>query len=182
MRFRQQGTSDVSQLSLTLLRLGFLALLWALVLTAIAVLRADIYGTRVFARGRGRTNTRMMRAKTSASTPPTRAATGVKAPPQGAAGEKLRLVVVAGPLKGTSIPLEDSTITIGRSPRATLVIEDDYCSSRHARVYLDGDTWMVEDLGSTNGTFLDDAKLTEPEEFRLDSRLTMGATSLEMRT
>lgn len=170
----------MSQLSLTLLRLGFLALLWALVLSAIAVLRADIYGTRVFTRGRGRTNTRTMRAK--ASVPPRRAATGVKAPSQGVGDEKLRLVVVAGPLKGTSIPLEKSTITIGRSPRATLVIEDDYCSSRHARVFLEGDTWMVEDLGSTNGTFLNDAKLTEPEEFLLDSRLSMGATSLEMRT
>jgi pSer/pThr/pTyr-binding forkhead associated (FHA) protein len=40
---------------------------------------------------------------------------------------------------------------------------------------------MVEDLGSTNGTFLDDAKLTEPQEFAAGSRLTMGATSLEMR-
>lgn len=171
----------MSQLSLTLLRLGFLALLWALVLTAIAVLRADIYGTRVFARGRGRTNTRTMRAKASASATPARASTGVRAPVRGAGGEKLRLVVVAGPLTGTSIPLDTSTITIGRSPRATLVIEDDYCSSRHARVFLEGDTWMVEDLGSTNGTFLNGAKLTEPEEFLPDSRLTMGATSLEMR-
>ncbi len=72
-------------------------------------------------------------------------------------------------------------MTIGRSPRATLVIEDDYCSSRHARVFREDDTWKVEDLGSTNGTFLDDAKLTEPEDFLPGSRITMGATSLEMR-
>lgn len=170
----------MSQLSLTLLRLGFLALLWALVLSAIAVLRADIYGTRVFTRGRGRTDTRAMRTK-APSTLPARAATGVRAAPRAPSEEKMRLVVVAGPLTGTSIPLEQSTVTIGRSPRATLVIEDDYCSSRHARVYREGAAWMVEDLGSTNGTFLNDAKLTEPEEFLLGSRLTMGATSLEMR-
>ena len=170
--------SDVSQLSLTLLRLGFLALLWALVLTAISVLRADIYGTRVFTRGRGRTNTRAMRTQSAA---PSRASTGVKSAPRATGDERLRLVVVAGPLKGTSIPLGDATVTIGRSPRATLVIEDDYCSSRHARVFLEGGTWMVEDLGSTNGTFLDDARLTEPEAFPVGSRLTMGATSLEMR-
>lgn len=173
--------SDVSQLSLTLLRLGFLALLWALVLTAIAVLRADIYGTRVFARGRGRTDARVMRARSSTATAPARASTGVKPEPRASDENKPRLTVVAGPLKGTSIPLGESTVTIGRSPRATLVIEDDYCSSRHARVFLDGDTWMVEDLSSTNGTFLDDAKLTEPEAFLPGSRLTMGATSLEMR-
>jgi hypothetical protein len=173
--------SDVSQLSLTLLRLGFLALLWGLVLTAIAVLRADIYGTRVFTRGRGRTDTRAMRAKSSPSTAPARASTGVKSAPRTLGEGKPRLAVVAGPLKGTSIPLGESDVTIGRSPRATLVIEDDYCSSRHARVFLEGDTWMVEDLGSTNGTFLDDTKLTEPEAFPLGSRLTMGATSLEMR-
>jgi hypothetical protein len=170
--------SDVSQLSLTLLRLGFLALLWALVLSAIAVLRADIYGTRVFTRGRGRTNTRAMRTQAAA---PSRAATGVRQVPRASGEGRLRLVVVAGPLKGTSIPLEEATVTIGRSPRATLVIEDDYCSSRHARVFLEDDTWMVEDLGSTNGTFLDDARLTEPEAFAPGSRLTMGATSLEMR-
>jgi pSer/pThr/pTyr-binding forkhead associated (FHA) protein len=168
---------------LTLLRLGFLGLLWALVLTAIAVLRADIYGTRVFSRGRGRTRRHPARPK--ASRPPSRAATGVRAGERsdGSASStgKPRILVVAGPLKGTSIPLGDTAVTIGRSPRATLVIEDDYCSSRHARVFRDGDTWMVEDLGSTNGTFLDDAKLTEPEEFPPGSRLTMGATSLEMR-
>ena len=170
--------SEVSQLSLTILRLGFLALLWGLVLTAIAVLRADIYGTRVFTRGRGRTNTRALR---TASAAPSRAPTGVRSPPRPSSEEKLRLVVVAGPLTGTSIPLGGATVTIGRSPRATLVIEDDYCSSRHARVFLEGDAWMVEDLGSTNGTFLDDSRLTEPREFLPGSRLTLGATSLEMR-
>jgi len=172
----------VSQLSLTLLRLGFLGLLWALVLTAIAVLRADIYGTRVFSRGRGRTNARPSRPKSSG--PPSRATTGVRSPErtgEATDGGTAKIVVVAGPLKGTSIPLGETAVTIGRSPRATLVIEDDYCSSRHARIFREGDAWMVEDLGSTNGTFLDDAKLTEPEEFLPGSRLTMGATSLEMR-
>ncbi len=169
----------MSQLSLTLLRLGFLALLWALVLTAIAVLRADIYGTRVFTRGRGRSATRAVRAPARA---PSRASTGVKPVAKPATGDKPRLAVVSGPLKGTSIPLGESTVTIGRSPRSTLVIEDDYCSSRHARIYLEDGTWMVEDLGSTNGTFLDDGKLTEPEEFAPGSRLTLGATTLEMRT
>ena len=174
----------MSQLSLTLLRLGFLGLLWALVLTAIAVLRADIYGTRVFARGAGRTATRA--AKRRSSGPPSRQTTGVRpaaATPAKASGDaRPRLVVVAGPLKGTSIPLEDAPVTIGRSPRATLVIEDDYCSSRHARVFQEDGTWKVEDLGSTNGSYLDDAKLTEPEEFLPGSRLKLGATSLEMRS
>lgn len=168
----------MSQLSLTLLRLGFLALLWALVLTAVAVLRADIYGTRVFTRGRGRTNTRAA----TRSAPPARATTGVAptATPGSGVG-KPRLAVVAGPLKGTTIPLESAAVVIGRSPRATLVIEDDYCSARHVRVFLEGDVWMVEDLGSTNGTFLDDAKLTEPNEFEVGSRIRLGATAIEMR-
>lgn len=166
----------MSQLSLTLLRVGFLALLWALVLTAVAVLRADIYGTRVFARGRGQTKL----APSRPSAPPTRAATGVKpATPAGDGGRSL--VVTAGPLKGTSIPLDESAVLIGRSPRAALVISDDYCSARHARVFLDNGTWMVEDLGSTNGTFLDDAKLTEPAEFDVGSRVKLGATVIEMR-
>lgn len=161
----------MSQLSITLLRLGFLVLLWALVLSAIGVLRADIYGTRVLARGRGLT----ARRKTAADTPPTRSSTGV------ARHREWSLAVVAGPLKGTVIPLGSSTVSIGRAPTATLVLEDDYCSSRHARVYLDDGQWMLEDLGSTNGTYLGDARVEEPVPLEPGDMIRLGATAIEMR-
>lgn len=161
----------MSQLSLTLLRLGFLALLWTLVLSAIAVLRADIYGTRVLRRGRGLTP-RKIQPKTTAA--PTRSATGVKARP-------LHLAIIAGPLKGTTIPLGSAAVTIGRAPTATVVLEDDYCSSRHAQVYREGDTWMLEDLGSTNGTFLRDARVEDAVPLEVGDLIRLGATTIEMR-
>jgi pSer/pThr/pTyr-binding forkhead associated (FHA) protein len=69
-------------------------------------------------------------------------------------------VVVAGPLQGTSLPLTGSSILIGRSPGSTLVLDDDYSSSRHARIFPHDGQWFLEDLGSTNGTFIGDQQVT----------------------
>ena len=63
-----------------------------------------------------------------------------------------RLVVTEGPLAGSEIPLEGNQITLGRAPDSTLVIDDDYASSRHARIYEAEGAWVVEDLGSTPQT------------------------------
>ena len=173
----------MSQISLTLLRLGFLVLLWALVLSAIAVLRADIYGTRVLTRGRGLT-----RSKRGKNAPgivePTRIATGLRAvgaPKVTQKNESTHIAVITGPLRGTTIPLGNTTITIGRASNSTLVLEDDYCSAKHAQIYRELDEWLVEDLGSTNGTFLDGSRITDPVPLRTGSRLKFGVTTLEMR-
>ncbi|WP_062290496.1 FHA domain-containing protein FhaB/FipA [Demequina phytophila] len=171
----------MSQLSITLLRMGFLVLLWALVLSAIAVLRADLYGTRVTARGRGRESKKDdARAEKVAS--PSRAATGLRtgsiSTKDPSAGH---LAVTAGPLKGTTIPLGAAPVLVGRASTCTLVIDDDYCSARHCRIYPEGDRWMVEDLGSTNGTYLGNQKVTDPVPFRGGDVIRIGATALELR-
>src|SRR5690554_1633155 len=171
----------MSQLSLTLLRTGFLVLLWALVLTAIGVLRSDLYGTRVLSRGRGLT-ARRKDDRSEKRAAPSRSATGVRT---GAISTRepaaAHLVVTAGPLKGTTIPLGSAPILIGRSPTCTLVIDDDYCSSRHCRIYPEGEQWYVEDLGSTNGTFLGNQRVDDPVLFRMGERIRIGATMLELR-
>lgn len=172
----------MSELSITLLRLGFLILLWAFVLVAIGVLRSDLYGTRVMVRGRGRQARKNERDRANKVASPTRGATGVKT---GAISTRERvaahLAVTAGPLRGTTIPLGSAPVMIGRSPTSTLVIEDDYCSSRHCRVFLDGDQWMVEDLGSTNGTFLGDRRVDDPVPLRQGDKIRIGTTSVELR-
>lgn len=155
---------------MTLLRLGFLALLWTLVLSAIAVLRADIYGTRILARGRGLTRSVLPKAVA-----PRRRGTGVSAPK-----DKRRLAVTAGPLLGTSIPLGAAPVTIGRAPTSTIVLEDDYCSAKHARIYAEHGTWMIEDLGSTNGTYVEDELLDDPIELLLGAVIRLGATEIEL--
>src|SRR5690554_7148477 len=172
----------MSQLSLTLLRTGFLVLLWALVLAAIGVLRSDLYGTRVTSRGRGLTARRRPDARAEKLAAPSRAATGVRT---GAISTReapaAHLAVISGPLKGTIIPLGAAPILIGRSPTCTLVIDDDYCSSRHCRVFPDSGEWLVEDLGSTNGTFLDNQRVDDPMPFKRGDKLRLGATTLELR-
>ncbi len=173
----------MSEISITLLRFGFLILLWALVLAAIGVLRADLYGTRVTSRGKGRHARTRPDARTNKTAAPSRAGTGVRA---GAinthASTAGHLAVTSGPLKGTVIPLGSAPVLIGRSPTCTLVIDDDYCSAKHCRVYPEGDSWRVEDLGSTNGTYLDNQRVGDPMPFKRGDHLRLGATTLELRS
>lgn len=173
----------MSQISITLLRLGFLILLWALVLSAIGVLRSDLYGTRVTSRGKGLAQRRKANARAEKMASPSRAATGVRT---GGMSPKesttAHLAVTAGPLKGTTIPLGSAPVLIGRAATCTVVIEDDYCSSRHCRIYPDGGQWMIEDLGSTNGTFLDNQRVDGPVPFRAGDRLALGTTAIELRS
>jgi pSer/pThr/pTyr-binding forkhead associated (FHA) protein len=89
--------------------------------------------------------------------------------------------VTEGPLRGTTLPLGASAVLIGRAPSCTLVLDDDYSSSRHARVFPEGDQWLVEDMGSTNGTFLDDQKVTGPAPVRPGAQIRIGQSVLELR-
>ena len=120
------------------------------------MLRRDLFGTRV----------------TRRATPATPAPAGLAAVRQPrAAGRRgaratarcrRTLVVTQGSLQGTTINLGQAPILIGRAPECTLVLEDDFASGRHARLSLQQGTWMVEDLGSTNGTFLGRNRVQAP--------------------
>ncbi len=91
------------------------------------------------------------------------------------------LIVTGGSLAGTTIPLGEQQITIGRSPDATLVLTDDYASTRHARLFPQNGEWIVEDLGSTNGTYLDRQKVTTPTPVPAGIPVRIGKTVLELR-
>lgn len=161
----------MSELTLTLLRLGFLALLWLLVLSVVAVLRRDLFGTRVTRRGPA--------ASGPIGVAPPR---GRKdSPPTPPAQMPRTLVVTAGSLKGTTIALGQAPILIGRAPECTLVLEDDFASGRHARLSLQHGTWMVEDLGSTNGTFLGRNRVQDPVPIAPGAPVRIGRTVLELR-
>ncbi|WP_147795100.1 MULTISPECIES: FHA domain-containing protein [unclassified Cellulomonas] len=165
----------MSELTVTLLRLGYLVLLWAFVLSAIGVLRRDLYGTRI-------TSRRKPRAAAPAAGPAT-APAAAPAPERGRGRKSgpTRLVVTEGPLRGTTLPLGSSAVLIGRAPSCTLVLDDDYSSSRHARVYPEGGQWLVEDMGSTNGTFLDDQKVTDAVPVRPGAQIRIGQSVLELQ-
>ncbi|MYX54581.1 FHA domain-containing protein, partial [Streptomyces sp. SID8382] len=101
---------------------------------------------------------------------------------RGRRGAPTKLVVSEGTLTGTTVALQGQTITLGRAHDSTIVLDDDYASSRHARIYPDRDgQWIVEDLGSTNGTYLDRNRLTTPTPIPLGAPIRIGKTVIELR-
>ncbi|TWF77465.1 pSer/pThr/pTyr-binding forkhead associated (FHA) protein [Pseudonocardia hierapolitana] len=150
------------ELVLQLTRAGFLALLWLFVLVALRVVRSDLYaasGLRALVPGGGRSTARTGRGRTPR-----------------------QLLVTQGALAGTRISLDSRPILIGRADDSTLVLDDDYASTRHARISMQGDEWYVEDLGSTNGTYLDRAKVTGPTRVPPGVPVRIGKTVIELRS
>jgi pSer/pThr/pTyr-binding forkhead associated (FHA) protein len=70
---------------------------------------------------------------------------------------------------------------MGRAENSTLVLSDDYASTRHARLVARNGDWFVEDLGSTNGTYLDRAKVSGPTPVPLGVPIRIDRTALELR-
>ncbi len=99
------------------------------------------------------------------------------------AGPGGRLVVTSpAGLSGTTFPLSDE-LTIGRSPGCGVSLPDDtFVSSVHARVFKRSGEYLVEDLGSTNGTLLNDARVAGPARMQAGDRLRVGETTLELAT
>nr|MCF0100979.1 FHA domain-containing protein FhaB [Streptomyces sp. MH191] len=172
----------MSELTLTVMRLGFLAVLWLFVIVAVQVIRSDLFGTRVTQRGSRREAGRQpQQAQRQAAAPPPQ-----RQQPSGGGrqrrGAPTKLVVSEGTLTGTTVALQGQTITLGRAHDSTIVLDDDYASSRHARIYPDRDgQWIVEDLGSTNGTYLDRTRLTTPTPIPLGAPIRIGKTVIELR-
>ena len=165
----------MSELTLTLLRLGFLALMWILVLSVVAVLRRDLFGTQVTRR---QTQPADVRGR---ARPPRNRTAEQPRPITAPAGSPRSLVVTEGSLQGTTIALGQAPILIGRAPECTLVLEDDFASGRHARFSLQSGVWILEDLGSTNGTFLGRSKVEAPTAVDPGTPVRIGRTVLELR-
>lgn len=91
------------------------------------------------------------------------------------------LVVTAGSLAGTRLRLGSGPILIGRAEDSTLVLDDDYASTRHARIVTQGHGYAVEDLGSTNGTYLDRSRITAPTPVPVGVPIRIGRTVIELR-
>ncbi len=159
-----------SDLAFTILRLAYLILLWVLALGAVAVLRQDIFGTVVTPRGKGRKQVDKHRAESKRKR--RRGSSGPATP--------TKLLITGGPLVGTSMKLGTADIVIGRSPASTLVLDDEYASSRHARLHRDDQGWWIEDLGSTNGTFVDDERIAQPRQLTIGVNVRIGQTTLEL--
>jgi hypothetical protein len=177
----------VSELTVTIIKLAFLALLWLFIISAVAVMRADLFGTRV---GRARdANVLVGAAPQSAGSvavaPPAKTKQpkqrGSK-PPKAKKGQPTQAVIVGGNGAGDAVRLADETVTLGRGPECDLTIDDEYISTRHAVFRQHEGIWYAEDLGSTNGTFVDGGRIHGPTEVRIGSLVRLGKTTLELRT
>src|SRR4051812_3056359 len=146
----------MSELTLTIIRLGFLALLWLFVLTAVSVMRSDLFGRRVGPRP----------ATGQRAAPAPRPSKPPK-PAKGRRGMPTALVVTQGALAGASVRLGEAPVTLGRAQDSTIVLDDDYVSTRHARLFPQDGQWLVEDLGSTNGTYLERQKVSGPTPVKI---------------
>ena len=173
----------MSELTLLLLRLALLALLWAFVLLAVAVMRRDLFGARPprAARKAARKTARAAAAPRppapAAPGPPSAASSPAKAP----RSTPRSLVVTAGSGPGRVLTLGTAALTIGRAADNSLVVEDDYASSHHCRLVPGPAGWTLEDLGSTNGTFVGKNRVTAPVPVKAGSTFKVGRTELELR-
>lgn len=159
-----------TDLAFTVFRIGFLILLWVMVLGVVAVLRNDIYGTVVTPRGTGR----------AGSTKATRRKEANRQRKAAFSRQPTKLLITGGPLTGTLLPLGSAPISIGRSPSATLVLDDPYVSTRHAELRQINGDWTLVDLGSTNGTFIDDERIHEPHVLSTGTPARIGQTEFEL--
>ncbi len=163
----------MSNLTLILIKIAYLAVLWLFVLMAVGVIRTDLFGPKK------RKKPQQQRSRASARPAPRRSAS--PRPARSRRNEPTVLAISQGPLAGTTVDLGSQPILIGRAPDSTLVITDDYASGRHARVYPDNGRWFVEDLNSTNGTYLGQQKLNRPQPITVGQPIRIGKTVLELR-
>ena len=133
------------------LKIGYLALLWLFILLAVNVIRTDLFGRRV-----------------PASEPPPPVAT--------------KLVVTNGPQAGMAAEVSQSGtyVMVGRSPDCAILLDDDYVSTRHARVVNGVNGLYLEDLHSTNGSYVNGRRISEPTTIGLDDEIRIGKTLLRL--
>lgn len=167
----------MSELTLLALRFGFLALLWVFIFAIVYALRSDLFGQRV------------RRLPADAAAAPLTAPSLQQQKPHKPSNvvtianlnNAKRLIITSGAKQGLDIELNAEPVTIGRSAESGLVIRDDYTSTHHARLLLWGEEWAIQDLDSTNGTFLNDVRVTVPTPVPLNTPIRIGTTSFELR-
>jgi hypothetical protein len=160
----------MGELTLFVLKVGFLVLLWVFVFIIVFALRSDLFGQKV---------RRLPPAAVVEA--PVPAASRPAAAPAAKSAVATRLVVTAGAKEGLEVPLPAEILTIGRSSESDLVVRDDYTSTHHARLVRQTAGWNIEDLDSTNGTTLAGKRVTGSTIVPLNTPVTIGTTTFELR-
>ncbi|BAR07459.1 FHA domain-containing protein [Scardovia inopinata] len=172
----------ITDLTFAVMKYGFLALLWFFVFLAVRSLRKDVSQMSPVPRKRSK------KAESDQHFARSTAAPASPAPLRGAEsgrqqGRASVLTIIDGPLSGTTYTLGSQSITLGRASDNVVVLNDEFVSSHHARVYVDPTTgtWAIEDLGSTNGTVVDGQRLSHSVPLPAGVPVRIGGTSFELR-
>lgn len=148
----------MSELTLTLLRLGFLVALWLFVFGTLSVLRRDL----------------------TASSRPGREqrAHPIEVFRQQRQRRRAHLVVTRSDGTVQRLDLTDEPISFGRATDNTVCIEDDYTSTHHARITPRERGWVIEDCGSTNGTWVERKRITSPTHLAPGMKVRIGRSEV----
>lgn len=153
----------MSELLVLALKFAFLGLLWVFILFCGNIIRTDLFGRRV--------------PVADATAPP--APVAAPSPRQRRTKTKLpsTLRITQGKQQGLTMELGEA-LKIGRATDCQLILDDDYVSTRHARIFRTDRGYQVEDLGSTNGTYLNNERISSPVPFTPNDTLRIGRTLL----
>jgi pSer/pThr/pTyr-binding forkhead associated (FHA) protein len=162
----------MSELALFLVRIAFVAVLWIFVLSLLSVIRADLYGRRVISRLAQQNSPQLAKAAPMAEL-------GIE---DGDSYEPTHIQMLTGRNAGSKIDLADKKeVLIGRSSASDLVISDEFASNMHAKLVRVGDEWVLQDLNSTNGTYLDGKRVTTPMTMSPGATIRIGTTTFDLR-
>jgi pSer/pThr/pTyr-binding forkhead associated (FHA) protein len=169
----------MSELALFIVRIAFLVVLWIFLFSILSVIRADLFGQKVFSRVAEANSPQRVSSPVIPQAPSNSQTEMLMTEPNGANATKL--VITEGERKGFTLRLDRREITIGRADNSDLVIDDEYASTHHAKLVLINNDWLLQDLNSTNGTFLDGSRIGTPAAVRLNTAMRIGKTVFELR-
>jgi hypothetical protein len=159
----------LSEIALTVIKVLFLALLWLFILSAVSVIRSDLFGKTVAAPDQPRPQ------ELESPPPPVKKT-------RRARGDPRIVTITGGNQAGMSADLAGGLVLIGRGADCQLILDDDYVSTRHARIVAGENGIYIEDLGSTNGTYVNGQRITAPTSVTLADTVRIGKTVMRLET